>query len=286
MVDRAHAPRPKEMGQVARICQLVGGLPLGIELAAALVRQMPVSEIADERGMDVLDSSMRDLPPRHRSLRAVCQHSWLLLDDVERQAFHRLSVFRGGFSLPMAQEVAGTSRAMLSALVDKSLLRRRSDGRFEMHSVLRHYAVEHLAANPAELEETLAKHGRAVAAFLRRQEPVLEGPRQCEALDEIAAEFGNVRQAWQWAISHCDIAALRQCTNSLFQFHLVRSRFEEGEVAFGQAAASLDSMECRAACTGEGQEGERLLALGMILIFRGRLGFFVYQRDRVDDLIR
>ena len=287
MADRAYAPSTEDLGQVARICRLVGGLPLGIELAAALVRLLPVGEIADEieRSLDILDSSMRDLPPRHRSLRAVCQHSWQLLDGAERQAVRRLSVFRSGFGRAMAQEVTGTSLAMLSVLVDKSLLRHRSDGRFEMHGVLRHYTAEQLAADPAEMRQTEARHGRAVAAFLQRLEPALQGPRQCEALDEIAAELGNVRQAWQWAVAHCDIAALRQSANSLFQFYLVRSRFEEGEAAFAQAAAALESPLGRAACSEEGQERERLLALGMLLIYQGRLGFFVYGHDRVETLI-
>ncbi len=287
MAGRAHAPSAEDLCQVARICRLVGGLPLGIELAAALVRLLPVGEIADEieRSLDILDSSMRDLPSRHRSLRAVCQHSWQLLDNTERQAFRRLSVFRGGFGRAMAQEVTGTGLAMLSALVDKSLVRRRSDGRFEMHEVLRHYAAEQLAADPSEMTQTEARHGRAVAAFLQRQEPALQGPQQCEALDEIAAELGNVRQAWQWAVAHCDVAALRQSVNSLFQFYLVRSRFEEGEAALAQAAAALESPRCRAAYAGEGPERERLLALGLIPIYEGRLGFFVYGRDRVDTLI-
>jgi len=287
MANRAYSPREEEMCHVARICRLVGGLPLGIELAASLTRLLPVAEIADEieRGMDILETSMRDLPPRHRSLRSVCQHSYLLLGDVERQAFSRLSVFRGGFGRAMAQEVAGAGLAMLSALADKSLLRYRSDGRYEMHDVLRHFASEQLASDPAELAQVQARHGRAVAAFLQRQEGPLRGAGQCEALNEIAAELENVRQAWQWALTRRDVDALRQSADSLFQFYLVRSRFEEGEGVFGRASAALDSPDCRAACAGEA-ERQRLLALGLMLVYQGHLAFFVHNLDRVDALIR
>ena len=92
---------------VARICQLVEGLPLGIELAAAWIRVLSCDEIAQEisRNLDFLSSAMHDLPARQRSLRAVFDYSWNLLSAPEQQALRQLAVFRGSFTREAATAV-------------------------------------------------------------------------------------------------------------------------------------------------------------------------------------
>ena len=94
---------------VVRICQLTEGMPLAIELAAAWVRVLSCQQIAQEieRSLDFLKASARDLPERHRSLRAALDHSWNLLSVEEQMVFKRLSVFRGGFRREAAQNAAG-----------------------------------------------------------------------------------------------------------------------------------------------------------------------------------
>jgi predicted ATPase len=131
---------------VARICHLVGGMPLGLELAAAWVRALACEEIADEieRGLDLLATSARNVEPRHRTMRIVLDHSWNLLTNIERDVFQRLSVFKGGFRKEAAQNVTGTSIQTLSALVDKSLIRVSANGRYEQHELLWQYAREKL----------------------------------------------------------------------------------------------------------------------------------------------
>jgi predicted ATPase len=146
--------------EVARICRLVDGLPLAIELAAALVRTRDCAAIAREieRDLDFLASPLRDVPDRHRSMRAVFEHSWALLGDPEREALRRLSVFRGGFEAEAAREVAGVEPRLLAALVDKSLLHRAGAARYELHELLRQFAEELLRLEPEEHEATLARH--------------------------------------------------------------------------------------------------------------------------------
>lgn len=82
---------------ISRICHLVEGMPLGIELAAAWVHVLSPHELADEisRSIDFLALSARDMTPRHRSMRAVFDHSWRLLREDERTVLMKLSVFRG-----------------------------------------------------------------------------------------------------------------------------------------------------------------------------------------------
>ena len=129
-----------------RICQLIKGMPLGIELAAAWVRMLSCREIVKEieRNIDFLATSFRDIPERHRSLRAVFEHSWNLLSEPERNVFKKISIFRGGFDREGAHKVSGASLPILSTLVDKSLLYRKPSERYEIHELLRQYAEEKL----------------------------------------------------------------------------------------------------------------------------------------------
>jgi predicted ATPase len=128
---------------VVRICQLVDGVPLGIELAAAWVRTLSCSEIAQEieRNLDFLTTSARDVAERHRSLRAAFDHSWNLLSAEEQEVMRQLSVFRGGFQREAAEQVAGAPLPLLSALVDKSLLRRDPAGGYTQHELIRQFAA-------------------------------------------------------------------------------------------------------------------------------------------------
>src|SRR5690606_17586228 len=100
-----------EYAGVVRICQLVEGLPLALELAACWLKLLPCDAIADEiqRNLDFLNTNMRDIPDRHRNMRAVFDQSWTLLSEAEQAAFCRLSVFRGGFERAAAEVVAGAT---------------------------------------------------------------------------------------------------------------------------------------------------------------------------------
>src|SRR5690606_30573958 len=117
---------------VARLCRLLEGMPLGIELAAHWVGEYGPDEIAAAIRSDLafLETHDRQIPDRHRSLQAVFDYSWRLLSDQEQQALARLSVFVGGFDRETALAIAETRPGTLAALVDKSLLRRVRVGRY------------------------------------------------------------------------------------------------------------------------------------------------------------
>jgi DNA-binding SARP family transcriptional activator len=117
---------------VISICHLVEGIPLGILLAAAWAKMLPPAEISAEigRSLDFLTTEWRDLPPRQRSMRAVFDHSWRLLDQREREVMQALSVFRGSFAREAAQEVAGATLRELMGLVNRSLLGHTPGGRY------------------------------------------------------------------------------------------------------------------------------------------------------------
>ncbi len=118
LMERAQRLRPgfqltgSNAEAVARICRLVGGLPLALELAASWLRTLTLDDVATEieKGLDVLQSGARDMPARHRSMRAVFDHSWQLLSESERAVLSKLAVFRGGFRREAAAE--GLSRGL------------------------------------------------------------------------------------------------------------------------------------------------------------------------------
>ena len=202
---------PATSEEVARICRLVAGVPLAIELAARWVRSVAPAVIADRLAgdLDLLATSAPDVEGRHRSLRAVIDWSWQLLTDDERRVLARLSVLRGGFDLEAAAAVAGAGLPVLAGLVDQSLVAVAEDGRYDMHELLRQYAAERLAGDPADEQATRRRHALHYAALL-------PDPAEAAAGDggNLDAEVENLRAATDWLISHADPARL--------DVHLVR----------------------------------------------------------------
>jgi predicted ATPase/DNA-binding SARP family transcriptional activator len=279
-------PEARDWPDLIRICRLLEGLPLGLELAAAWVRMLSCHEIADEieQGLDFLSTSMRDVPERHRSLRAVFDHSWRLLSEAERAALGRLSVFRGGFDRDAAVKVAGADLRLLASLADKSLLRRDRAGRYGMHEAVRQYAAEQLGASPSDEASARDQHCQYYAEFLAKRTDDFHGPRQLESLTEIAREIENVRAAWRWATTHARLRELRQSAIGLATFLQIRSLFQEGEEAFRQAAAVL--MAGAEAATEQGAKDEIARALGLILAYQAEFAFSQYRKTEAQHLLQ
>jgi predicted ATPase/DNA-binding SARP family transcriptional activator len=244
---------PAELSGVAAICRLVLGTPLGIILAAAWLTILSPTQIAAQiaQSLDFLETDLRDLPERLRSMRATFDHSWSLLTKRQREVIQALSIFRGGFTHRAADHVAGASLGMLKTLVDKSLLRRGPAGseasndefgtgeRYGLHELLRQYAAEALEQAPVTAEATRERHGAYYARFLQQLEAELKGPRQQLALAEIEADEENVRAAWNWAVERQNAARLDLAMESLCRFYEWRGRFRDGEAACRVAAESL-----------------------------------------------
>jgi predicted ATPase len=217
--------------QVLRICRLVDGMPLGIELAASWASVLSCAEIADEieGNIDFLATSMRDVPERHRSLRAAIDQSWRLLTDEQGSAFSRLSVFRGSFDRSAAVAVTGADLRLLHELVAKSLLRRPDFGRFELHELLRQYAVEQLRLGPVEEADARERHARHYAALLMDRQTALMGPDMAVARDELRGELDNLRAAAEWSLAEADEDAALEVLEAFYAFLWMHSWFDGAE---------------------------------------------------------
>jgi DNA-binding SARP family transcriptional activator/predicted ATPase len=199
--------RPKDWPAIVQVCQLVDGLPLGIELAASWLCLLSPHEIAQEieRDLKFLAASQPDLPERHRSLQAVCDASWKLLEDEERTVLASLSVFRGGFTLEAARQVAGATPHLLSVFADQSLLRCKAEGYFEIHELLRKYAEAKLFEQPGECEATRRRYSEFYKVFAAQRQGALQqalktGERPTEILAEFDRESDNLQASWQWLL--------------------------------------------------------------------------------------
>ncbi|MBN1428778.1 MAG: tetratricopeptide repeat protein [Anaerolineae bacterium] len=261
--------RGQEIG-VSRLCRALGGSPLGIELATALLPVASCTQIAAEveQNLDILTTTWRDVPERHRSLRAVFDHSWQLLSADEQAAFAALSIFRGSFSLEAAHEVAGADLPIISRLIAKSLLvmvvaEEDKAARYEIHENLRQYAADKLACEPDRQSAVRTSYLAYYARFMKCQEDALGRRDYLAVLHAISSELGNIRAAWQWAVAHLDLAAIDQIMLPLFYLYEARGWFQEGIAAIDQVVERL-SEQAPATRTIEAQH-----VLGRSLAFSG-----------------
>ncbi len=201
----------------------------------------PPHEIAAEitQSLDFLEATTRDLPARHRSLRAVFDHSWALLANDEKNLLARLSIFQGGFDHQAAEKICNAQLASLFTLVDKSLLHRSSAYRYELHELIRQYAREKLAECPDLDLSTRTNHSHYYLGLLHSCEAGLKSQAQKEVGEELVLEIDNFRAAWDWAIQTNNLVNIQNSLGCLHWFYEVRGQLAEGAVVFHEAAERL-----------------------------------------------
>lgn len=200
-----------DVDDLAQICRLTEGMPLALVLAAGWMDVLLLARVAAEvqRGIDILETEQCDVPERQRSVRATFNYSWERLTNEERQVFVRLAVFRGGFALEAAAAVTGAGLRSLRQLAGKSLVQALPADRYEVHELLRQYGEEKLRQKEL-LEAVRLAHSRYYLGFLAERDKGIKGRRQQAGLQEIRADFENVRQAWLWAVVHGQVDAINR----------------------------------------------------------------------------
>lgn len=196
-------PTTHNLQSLIRICELVQGMPLGLELAASWVPVLSCQQIADgiAQNLDFLTTRLRDAPDRQRSLRAAFRHTWKLLSDEEQRAFRRLSVFRGGVTQDAARQVAGATLPVLAGLAEKSLINRASSDRYEIHELLRQFAHEQMLHAQEEVR-TKDSHLAYYLGLVQVAERLLLGPEQFTKLPQLETEHDNLCAALDWCVHY------------------------------------------------------------------------------------
>jgi len=207
LLERARRVRPgfrlteEDLPHLRRLFAATQGMPLAIELVAAWLRAVPLGALVEELELDPggLRAASADVPARHESVRAVFEQSWSRLTDAERQVMRRLAVFVGPVTPEAAAFVAGASRTVLAALVDKSLLRLDQDGRYDRHPLLLSFARERLAEDAGEQRAVELRHSAYYLRFLRERTDRAKGPRPAQVQQEVRAEMRDLRAAMRRA---------------------------------------------------------------------------------------
>ena len=237
---RAHRADFRVDGQtlaaVVDVCRQLDGLPLAIELAAALVPALEPEDIATRLGrrFGLLTRGSRT-DPRHRSLAAVVEWSYQLLEPDERQLFDRLAVFAGGFTLDAAEDLCADEdlprdrvAGVLAGLVRRSMVSVDHDAtpaRYRLLETLRQYAAQQLS----ERREEPTLHARHATWFVELAEQAdveVRGPGEAEAVALLEAELANLRVAHRWAVEHDDAGLALRLAVALHVFAAWRLRDE------------------------------------------------------------
>ena len=213
------------------------GHPAGSRLAAPAVPAEIAAEIA-AHCLDFLEGDWQDLPERQRSLRAVFDYSWSLLER-EQHIFAGLSVFRGGFTLPGRPAGERGEPARPAQAGQHSLLERTPSGRYELHELLRQFAEQRLGELPQMDPSIRDRHMETYLDVLRRLTADLQGPRQIEALAEMDLELGNIQSAWSRAVASRQVRLLAEGMQGLGLYYDRRIRFIDGATFFQQSVDGL-----------------------------------------------
>ena len=264
-----------ELGGVLRICRLVEGHPLALELAANWARTLSSDEIADliERDPRRLAASLVSLPARQRRLQTVLDETWARLSAAERRALAGLAAFRGGAALWAIEALGEDQLEILHALTARALVNRTPSGRFDLHALVRGYVIGRLQESPEAIGAAQDAHASVMLRHLAELTPALQDSRQAATLTALIGERDNLRAAWAHAAETRAIELLAAALDPLWFFVDVHGWYREGERLFSEALSTLEASGVQAVPRDEAILRARLLA---------RLGSMAYSLNQPE----
>ncbi|MBI9047185.1 MAG: tetratricopeptide repeat protein [Anaerolineaceae bacterium] len=237
----------KEIKSIIRICQLVEGLPLALELSANLVPFLPLSEIAEEiaKGTGIMQSTHQDIPERHRSMKAVFEYSWELLPVEYQNLMENLSLFSGEFNRQAAETIAGASLSGLAILVRKSFLHRSTiTGKYHIHPLLKQFAREKLDDRDklgGELKSDLIRQRYSqyyIGQIIEHKEEINLN-NNWQIIKSFQQELPHLRQAWEWVIDQQVFETIDQSTTALATIYYQLGLYTDGFTVIDMAILTL-----------------------------------------------
>lgn len=212
---------------IGRICRLVDGIPLGIELASTWVSTLSTEQIAlsIEQNLSFLSSSGE--PGYHRSLMAIFDSVWELFSKNEMRVLTGLGIFRGGFSYQAAAKITGASHFFLDALANKLLIYRRGANRYALHATFSQYLLEKLRADPLLASHIEAQHNLFYLGYLRESEVALQRSASISLMNDILADIENIRTAWNQMVTAGNFRALESTLSAWMVLLRNRGWFRE-----------------------------------------------------------
>jgi predicted ATPase/DNA-binding SARP family transcriptional activator len=270
--------------EIAKICQLVGGLPLGLELAATRVNRQSCTELATAiaASYTVLEAGLRDLPERHQSIQGVLNDSWRFLSAAEARILVQCTVFSGTFTADAARCIVGASTTQLERCVSRSLLHdvqgASVSGQFVLHPLVRQYAQQQAAALDIDLIELRHRHATYYIEWLHLMDrpSALDGQAQATLHENL----DNVRQAWQWTVEQLRVHDLMLILPPLYGFYARLGLLAE-------AAEAIDHA-CTHIMGGLEQSHDLSLqrALGYLFIYKAKIALALGQGTDAEQAVK
>jgi predicted ATPase len=267
---------------ILRICRLVGGMPLALELAAPWVEMMGCARIAAtiESSLELLATDAPDVAGRHRSIESVFAQSWELLSPRQQAVLARLSVFRGAFDLNAAVEVGEASAIELASLLDRGLLHRTDGGRYQLHELLGQFTRAAAARVPnLDLDTVQDCHAAYYLDLVAACEPSLYGPDVKDAIAALQPELDNLRHAWGWAAERTQVNVLAGSLEAIARYWELSYQFEMADTLLARAIEAAQARVRRGAHSDPA--AARLLVRLLV-----RQGHFGEARSQVDAAVQ
>ena len=279
---------------IERLCALVDGNPLALRLSAAWLKVTDIDQIVETiaGNLDMLSTTMRSLPERQRSLRAVLDYSWAGLSEKERTILGRLLLFTSGFTLEAARSVADADLMVLSQLVDHSLLHFRAAegedevGWYALHALVRQYLIETDHSDGQKRGQSWARYKRFYADFLAAQYAAFLNGRYHAVIARLRPELPNLSVCWtgllaelgeaQPAAEQDAVVLLTEMVQPLAWFYRRVGRYIEGVALFDQAVAVLAEMD---------RDDRHTLLLAQMEIRLGLLRYYIGDYRRCEALV-
>lgn len=253
--ERARQARPgfaldAERPAVIEICRLVDGMPLAIELAAAWTATLACAEIAAEiaGGLALLETDLRNVPERHRSVQAVFDQSWARLAPADRRALARLALFDDSFTRAGAREVAGAQTPALARLLDQGLLGRAGEQRYRLHPLVRSYASQRLQESADEAASARAAYGRFYGRLLCAEYRRQVAGAERASVAALGAERENLRGALPLVLEQTGDEVMREVVIALVTLYFIRGPYREGATLLQLIAAHARRAPPTASC--------------------------------------
>ncbi|MCP5094685.1 MAG: AAA family ATPase, partial [Chloroflexi bacterium] len=224
---------------LATLCQLVAGLPLALELAAGWTVRLSIAAIVAEikQGLSILETDLRNVPSRHRSITAVFDTSWQHLTQSEQQILVQLSIFRGGFTEDAANTIVGASSPRLQHLTQKSLLQWDGEnGRYHIHELLRQYLQQQL-----DTAQTADDHATYFCQMVADLSPDNPNANAVKAETLISSDLDNIRAAWQHATISLNAPLLSAASFTLAHYYDLHGLLQEGEQLFHMGVTAVSN---------------------------------------------
>ncbi len=220
---------PENQDTIHKLCKLVEGHPLAIELVAGSVTGKIEQRIEEtiEQGMGAFVSALANTQQHHKTLAAVFDLSWQRLTGQEQTDLSRLSVFKGGFEEKSVYEAFQIDAHSLTSLIDNSLLRVNLQGRYDLHEIVRQFS-EQKCKQTGEWERVIAVFSQYFFSFLQNQLACFREGDQTSCLENIERELDNIYVAWDWFLNSNQFSVIADVIEVLYQFFSIRSRFLQG----------------------------------------------------------